>query len=153
MVMHALRLLVGIGLMLSLIGNASAQQSAWNLGASAGYQYQNGNYLKVSGWALLDQYKAGFFKVDAGANFSWMQDKTTVIPELGLSYYFAEQWRWAFLKAEVTPYTVTPKLGLSIVSLVDLGLGYGFEFNKKKDFVPIKGFTLSVGINIPLKMN
>ena len=153
MVKQALRLLVLIGCMTFGTKQALAQKAVWNLGASAGYQYQHGNYLKLSGWALLDQQHAGFFKVDAGANFSWMQQKTTVIPELGLSYYFAEQWRWAFLKAEVTPYTVTPKVGLSIVSLLDLGLGYGFEFNKKKDFVPIEGFTVSVGLNIPLKIN
>ncbi|MGJ1316708.1 hypothetical protein ACR78R_29400, partial [Sphingobacterium multivorum] len=58
-----------------------------------------------------------------------------------------------FVKAELTPYTITPKVGASLFSIVDLGIGYGFDYNTKKNFKPIDGITVSVGVNIPLNFH
>lgn len=135
------------------VGNLRAQnpqKMGWIWGPSIGWQYQSGNFLKASGWGLFAPNDHQYMKINAGANFAWMQSKTTVIPELGFTYYLSNSLVFPFLQAEVTPYTLTPKVGISILSLVDLGIGYGFDMNIKEDFKPLKGLTGSVTLNIPL---
>ncbi|SUJ16168.1 Uncharacterised protein [Sphingobacterium spiritivorum] len=129
-----------------------AQKNKWVWGPSVGYQYQSGNFLKVSGWNLFALNSKEYIKVDAGANFTWMMDKTTVIPELGFTYYMGEDAFWPALKAEVTPYTFTPKIGIGLICLVDIAVGYGFDLRTKSMFKPVQGFTASVNFNIPFNL-
>lgn len=89
-------------------------------------------------------------KIDAGANFTWMGSGTTVIPELGFTYYLSNRGIWPFIKAEATPYTLTPKVGISLLSFVDIGLGYGIDINQKSGFKKLDGFTGSINFNLPL---
>ncbi len=124
--------------------------NSWIWGPSIGYQYQSGNFLKLSGWGLFAPNDHQYMKIDAGANLTWMMNRTTVIPELGVTYYLSDSGIWPFLKAEATPYTITPKVGISLMSLVDIGVGYGFDVNQKSGFKKIDGLTGSISVNIPL---
>lgn len=136
-------------------GNAGKKNTgnSWIWGPSIGYQYQNGNFLKLSGWGLFAPNAYQCVKIDGGANFTWMMDRTTVVPELGVTYYLSDKGIWPFAKGEITPNTVTPKVGVSLASLVDIGVGYGFNINQKSDFKKIDGFTFSVGLNLPLNFH
>ncbi|PRD46520.1 hypothetical protein [Sphingobacterium haloxyli] len=127
-----------------------AQKLGWIWGPSVGWQYQSGNFLKASGWGLFAPNERQYIKINAGANFTWMQSKTTVVPELGFTYYLSNSLILPFVQAEVTPYTLTPKVGISMLSILDLGIGYGFHMKTKEDFKPLKGLTGSVTLNIPL---
>ncbi|MGJ1263073.1 hypothetical protein [Sphingobacterium spiritivorum] len=129
-----------------------AQKNKWIWGPSVGYQYQSGNFLKVSGWNLFALNSKEYIKADAGADFTWMMDKTTVIPELGFTYYRGKDVVWSALKAEVTPYTFTPKIGIGLICLVDIAVGYGFDLRTKSQFKPVRGFTTSVNFNIPFNL-
>jgi len=124
--------------------------SSWIWGPSIGYQYQSGNFLKLSGWGLFAPNDHQYMKIDAGANLTWMMDRTTVIPELGFTYYLSDRGIWPFVKVEATPYTITPKVGISMMSLVDIGVGYGLDVNQKSGFKKIDGLTGSINVNIPL---
>ncbi|MBE8712880.1 hypothetical protein [Sphingobacterium hungaricum] len=119
-------------------------------GPSVGYQYQSGNFVKVSGWGLFAPNESQYMKVDLGANFTWMQNQTTVVPELGLTYYLSTALLFPFVKAEANLYTVTPKVGISLLSIVDFAVGYGFDVQTKSNFKELKGITGSVSVNIPL---
>lgn len=135
------------------IGSSQAQNPqklGWIWGPSIGWQYQSGNFLKASGWGLFAPNDHQCMKINAGANFTWMQSKTTVIPEVGFTYYLSNSLVLPFVQAEVTPYTLTPKVGISILSIVDLGIGYGLDMKTKEDFKPMKGLTGTVTLNIPL---
>lgn len=132
--------------------NAQAQKQpemGWIWGASIGWQYQRGNFLKTSGWGLFAPADNQYMKVNAGANFTWMKGKTTVIPEIGVTYYMSNRLFFPFVQAEVTPYTLTPKVGMSLLSVLDVGLGYGFDIKTKENFKSLKGITGSVTLNIP----
>ncbi|MEJ5056403.1 hypothetical protein [Sphingobacterium sp. MYb382] len=124
--------------------------SSWIWGPSIGYQYQKGSFVKASGWGLFAPNDHQYVKIDAGANFTWMKKGTTVIPEVGVTYYLSNAGIWPFVKAEITPYTVTPKVGISLMSMLDIGLGYGININEKSNFKKIDGFTGSININLPL---
>ncbi|MFD1769182.1 hypothetical protein [Sphingobacterium suaedae] len=125
----------------------------WIWGPSVGWQYQSGNFLKASGWGLFAPNDRQYVKLDAGANFTWMRSQTTVIPEIGVTYYISNKLIFPFVKAEVTPYTLTPKLGIGLLSIIDLGLGYGFDIQTKDNFKPIQGVTGSISLNIPLNFH
>ncbi len=130
-----------------------SSNSGWIWGPSIGYQYQNGSFLKASAWGLFAVNESQFMKIDAGANFSWMLNQSTVIPELGLTYYLNNVAVWPFLKAEITPYTATGKVGIGLFNLLEFSAGYGHSLKIKEGFKPIDGFTGAVTINIPLKFH
>ncbi len=139
-----------------ILGLVTAQErkaNKWIWGPSIGWQYQSGNFLKASGWGLFAPNDRQYIKIDAGANFTWMREQTTVIPELGITYYLSNKLIFPFIKAEATPYTITPKVGIGLLSIIDLGFGYGFSTATKADFKPIKGITGSVSLNIPLNFH
>lgn len=122
----------------------------WILGPTVSYQYQTKNFVKASVWGLTDLGYANYLKIDAGANFTWHEHKTYVIPEVGATYYLSSLFIWPYVKAEVTPYTVTPKVGLGLFNIVELGLGYGWSIQEKSNLGKIKGLNFSLGVSLPL---
>ena len=135
---------------LSFVTNATAQD--FLIGPTLSYQSQAGNILKVGGYYL--QPLAGDavgIKLEAKAQFAYFRDAFRVIPEGSLTFYPTfDNLILPFLEGEITPYTVTPKVGLTVATIVDFGIGYGFDTKVKEGLKPIKGFTFSFGINIPL---
>ena len=135
---------------LSFVTNATAQD--FLVGPTLSYQSQAGNILKVGGYYL--QPLAGDavgIKLEANAQFAYFRDAFRVIPEGSLTFYPTfDNLILPFLEGEITPYTVTPKVGLTVATIVDFGIGYGFGTKVKEGLKPIKGFTFSFGINIPL---
>ncbi len=150
--------LIILGLSLMMLNMGFSQEKGpkadgWIFGPSIGYQFQSGNFLKASAWGLFAPNQSQYIKLDAGANFTWMMDQSTVIPEFGVTYYLNNVAVWPFIKGEITPYTATAKAGVSVFSILELSAGYGFDINTKENFKPIDGFTFGVGLNIPLKFH
>lgn len=137
----------------SLARAQDRSKSNWIVGPTVVYQYQSNNFVKVSFWGLTDLGYADYLKIDAGADFTWKNKKTHVIPELGVTYYLNTVAVWPFVKAELTPYTITPKVGLGLFNIIELGVGYGWSFKDKKDLGPIQGFNISIGLSLPLNYN
>ncbi|HUH26018.1 MAG TPA: hypothetical protein VLY87_05290 [Flavobacterium sp.] len=116
------------------------------------YQSQAGNLLKVGGYYLqpLAGNSVGI-KLEANAQMMYFREHFCVIPEGSLSFYPTfDKLFVPFVESELTPYTITPKIGLSVATMVEFGFGYGFDIKTKPDLKPLKGFTFSLGINIPL---
>lgn len=128
-------------------------KSNWIVGPTVAYQYQSKNFLKASIWGLTDLGFADYLKIDAGANFTWKNNKSYVIPELGVTYYLSAVGVWPYVKAEVTPYTISPKVGLGLFNLVEVAAGYGWALQNKGALGEIKGFNISVGLSLPLNYN
>lgn len=151
-ILLVLWLMIGTVALINAQGNTK-QHTGWIWGPSNGYQYQSGSFLKASAWGLFAPNQSQYIKLDAGANFTWMMNKSTVIPEFGVTYYLNNVAVWPFIKGEITPYTATAKAGIGLFNLLEFAAGYGFDINTKKDFKPIDGFTFSVGVNVPLKFH
>lgn len=150
------RVVLFISFMLFLAIRASSQTAEypnWIFGSSIGWQYQKVNFMKVSGWTLFAPNQSQYVKIDVGANLSWMNSKTTVIPEIGATYYLSDKLLYPYVKAELNPYTLTPKIGFSIMSLLDIGVGYGFDVKTKKGIQTLNGFTTSISVNIPFNFH
>lgn len=126
------------------------RKSKWILGPSIGYQHQEKSFLKASFWGLTDLGYANYIRFDAGANLTFQDKKAHIIPELGTTYYLSAKGIWPFIKAEITPYTITPKFGIGLFNIVELTAGYGFELQRKKNLVPIEGFSFGLNLSLPL---
>ena len=125
-------------------------------GVSGSYSNQSGNFAKVGVFYTFGLENISFAtKIDANANMAYMRDNFRVIPEIGVTSYFGAgtSYFFPFVESEFTPYTITPKVGLTFMTLIDFGIGYGFSINEKNNFKPIKGFQFSAGANIPFDLN
>jgi len=152
------RILVVFMLFIAMTFTAFSQSNKstsknWIWGPSIGYQYQKGSFLKASGWGLFALNESQFMKIDAGANFTWMLNQSTVIPELGITYYLNNVAIWPFIKAEITPYTANAKAGIGLFNLLEFSARYGHSLKIKEGFKSIDGFTAGLSINIPLKFH
>lgn len=124
-------------------------------GVSLGYMNQSGNYGKIGAFGEIEfgNSRMNMLKLDVNANITGMRNKLSIIPEAGLTFYtFPDRLGGLgiFAETEFTPYTFTPKAGLSLFTFIDFGFGYGFEMHQKSNFKSIEGFQFSFGINIPL---
>lgn len=139
-------------IILCLLVLSATKSEAQNhlFGPSISYQYQKGSILKTGIYYAGDISSKNILKIDATANFSWIQNKYVVIPELAASYYSDMYILGLFGRAEATPYTVSPKVGLTLLTLIELDFGYGFPISDKTNFRPIKGFATSLRFNIPI---
>lgn len=137
-------------LLTSLMGYSQTQL----YGPTISYQTQSGNMAKVGGFFLRSSGTANVaFKIDATANMGYFRDQFVLVPEVGFTFYPTDfNLILPMIEAEVTPYTFTPKVGFTLLTILDFSLGYGIELNTKKDLKPIKGFTFSLGVNIPINM-
>lgn len=143
-------LLIFFSILTNLGFTQEVKKSNWIFGPSVSYQHQEKNFLKASLWGLTDLGYANYLRFDGGANLTFHEKKAYVIPELGITYYLSAKGVWPFLKGEITPYTVTPKLGVGLFNILEVGAGYGFELKQKDNLPPIKGFNFSLGVSIPL---
>lgn len=125
-------------------------------GISLSYVNQSGNFGKIGGFyetVLADNF---IIKLDFNANLTGMRNQFSIIPEFGATVYYLESNTMilgTFLETELTPYSVTPKTGITLFTVMDFGVGYGFDIHQKENFKPIKGFQFSFGLNIPLNFN
>lgn len=119
-------------------------------GPTVSYQYQKGSIVKAGGYFIYSFDGDDIIRTDVTANFSWLQNKYATIPELALTYIPGTFVIAPFVRSEITPYTVTPKLGLTIITLFDIDFGYGFPIHDKPDYRAIKGFAASLRFSFPL---
>ena len=139
-----------LGTLILLTFGSSIKAQDHLIGPTLSYQFQKGSIIKTGAYFAFPFIGDHILRADATANFTWTQKKFAVIPEAAITYYPQTYVLTPFVRAEVTPYTLTPKLGVSLATLLDLDLGYGFSINDKKDYRPMKGFAVSLRFSIPL---
>lgn len=139
-----------VGLFFVLITSVvSAQHTV--VGGTVGYQYQSGSWAKLGGYVQFVGSGSSALKVDAGVNTMCSRGDWKFVPEVGLSIYpNANHLLAPFVELEGTPYTVTPKLGVSLVHFVELSLGYGFSYRETDYMKSIRGVQVGLTIQLPL---
>ncbi|ERJ58727.1 hypothetical protein [Sphingobacterium paucimobilis] len=137
-------------LLLGIAISPHVQAQSYLLGPTVSYQYQKGSILKTGVYYATSINTRNILKLDATANFTWIQNKHAVIPEVAATFYSDMYILGLFARTEFTPYTVTPKIGISALTVLELDFGYGFPMANKTNYRPIKGFTTSLRFNIPL---
>lgn len=125
-----------------------------------GYTYQNIHYFEGGANAYLVQPNNNIIDLGATANLGYSDDKFVVIPEAQAGYLFnlknsaidpySNNFNSAFwvVRTSVSPWHITPEVGITVVSLLDLTAGYGFEFNDHKH-VDLEGFKIGLSVRLP----
>ncbi|MBV7441690.1 hypothetical protein KRX57_09675 [Weeksellaceae bacterium TAE3-ERU29] len=126
---------------------------------NVGYNYQNISYLNTG----LDLYivapSNNIIDLGASADIGFPNGDFTVIPKAQLGYLFnvknsttdpySNNFSSAFwlVRTNVTPWSVQPEAGITILSLLEFTAGYGFNFRENPK-VNTEG--LKVGFNLKL---
>ena len=131
---------------------------------NAGYEYWNGSYGRFGTDLYLVQNNDNIVTVNANVNLGYMQDKFRAIPEVGIGYLFnfynnhgdpySSNIKAPFYVArvDVSPWTVSPKIGFSVLGLLEFNAGYAFEFNKYKNFKSMDGIRAGFTIHLPTQL-
>ena len=131
---------------------------------NAGYENWNGNYGRLGSDLYLVQANDNILTVNANVNLGYMKDKFRAIPEIGVGYLFnfknnpgdpySSNISSAFYSArvDVSPWTISPKVGIAVLSLVELHVGYAFEFRSYDDFKDMDGIRTGLTIHLPSQL-
>ena len=131
---------------------------------NAGYEYWNGNYGRIGTDLYLVQQNDNIISVNANVNLGYMKDEFRAIPEVGIGYLFnfqnnagdpySSNMNAAFyvLRVDASPWTITPKAGITVLSLLELNAGYAFEFRENKNFKPMDGFRFGLSLHLPTQL-
>ncbi|NAW51684.1 hypothetical protein GNY06_09965 [Elizabethkingia argentiflava] len=124
----------------------------------AGYTYQNQSFGEVGGRLLFLKNDDILFRIGAVAAMGETHARLAIMPkaqldvllnfERGVDLYHS----WYFLVgSETTPTYIAPKLGVSVLGLVDITGGYAFNYTgdllQGKE---LKGFNFNLTFNFPL---
>lgn len=148
-----LLMLLGTGAMMNA-------QTAIHRLVHAGYAYQNMSFGEVGARLLFLNTDDVVYRVGASALMGSTNGDFTILPkvqgdillnfqrnvDLYHSHYF-------LAGAEVTTKYVAPKIGVTLLGLIDLTGGYAFSLDKDGvNGKELKGFNFNFTINLPLVM-
>ncbi|MBS7333290.1 MAG: hypothetical protein KIG88_06820 [Weeksellaceae bacterium] len=157
------RLFALLFLLISFVVNAQKKTTSYFV-LNAGYEYWNGNYGRLGTDLYLVQENDNIFTINANVNLGYMQDQFRAIPEVGFGYLFnfknnpgdpySSNINSAFYSARVdfSPWTITPKVGFAVLSLLEFNAGYAFEFREYEDFKNMNGFKAGLTIHLPTQL-
>ncbi len=143
----------------ALSWSAHAQSTSYFL-INAGYEYHNRSYGNVGGSIYWVQPNENVWSLSAYALMGSSKGDFIVIPEVELGYTFTgkngapyQDIKGSFYKISlgITPYSIKPKLGISILNVWDIYAGYGWEFNTY-DKTSNEGFLLGTRFQIPIQI-
>lgn len=127
-----------------------------------GYSNLNGNYGKIGPEVYLVQTNNNLIDLSLTANLAYFKDKFVVVPELGIGYQFNAQklknrndpyreymhGTFYSTRINVSPWNVTPEVGIALIGILEANVGYSFEFNKH-DYTSFDGIKFGLTLHIP----
>ncbi|MGI9526174.1 MAG: hypothetical protein ACR2MS_03575 [Weeksellaceae bacterium] len=127
---------------------------------NVGYTYQNINYFEGGLNAYMVRPNNDIVDIGVTANVGYSDNELIVIPEAQLGYHFGRKESlpdfyspefnagfWV-IRTSVSPWHITPEVGVSLVDLIDITVGYGFEF-REHDKVDLEGIKAGLSVRIP----
>ncbi|MXV37607.1 hypothetical protein GO491_02775 [Flavobacteriaceae bacterium Ap0902] len=127
---------------------------------NVGYTYHNINYLEGGLNTYLVQRNNNILDLGATVNLAYTDDHLVAIPEAQVGYLFNKEntvidpysrnFKSAFwvARTSISPWHITPEVGITVISLIDITAGYGFEF-REHDYVDLDGFKAGVSLRLP----
>lgn len=127
---------------------------------NASYTYQSLNYFEGGLNAYLVRPNNDIVDLGVTANLGFSDGRFIAVPELQAGYLFnvkgsaidpySSNFSSAFwlVRTSVSPWHITPEAGITVVSLIDITAGYGFEFRDHPQ-VDLNGFKFGIGVRLP----
>lgn len=138
-------LLLSIFLLFSTKGFSQLSTSIEAYTIRLGYMHNNHKNTAFLGAGML--YGDLFYTNVAlygGIHYFKYHGANRIVPEIGADFHLL----LLASGVSVTPYSVQPKLGVTLLSVFEITAGYSIPFREEKLF---DGFTLGITVQIPLK--
>jgi len=131
---------------------------------NAGYEYWNGNYGRLGTDLYLVQQNDNIITFNANVNLGYMRDKFRAIPEVGIGYLFNFENNlgdpyssnvsapFYSVRLDVSPWTVSPKIGIAVLGLLEFNAGYAFEFRDNNNFKEMNGIRAGFMLHLPSQL-
>jgi hypothetical protein len=127
-----------------------------NTFAEAGYTYFNGNLIKLGAKHIIKETPISLGIYGYLGNYN---NKTILIPEANATVYIggndfmkASRGFLPFARVGLSPKTVTPEIGISLFTLIEISGGYGIKTNNTTLYNP-EGLRLNFAVAFPLKFH
>ncbi|MCK0206280.1 hypothetical protein [Ornithobacterium rhinotracheale] len=126
-----------------------------------GYTYQNASFLNAGIDEYLVMPNNHIIDLGASVDMGILSKKFTAIPKVSVGYLFnaknsvidpySSNFNSAFyvVRANVTPWSIEPEAGITVLSLLELTAGYGFEFREYKE-ASLDGLKIGFNVKLPL---
>lgn len=105
------------------------------------YRYINRAVFQAG---LEYRFRDSQFTVGASALYVFFKEKDKVLPETHFYYVNPNIFPINMFGASFTPYSVEPRIGISLLNLLNLNTGYAIPTVKSRYF---KGITFGIQIN------
>ncbi|MDV7696220.1 hypothetical protein N6B72_04715 [Chryseobacterium soli] len=109
---------------------------------SAAYRYTGRNVLQGGLEYKINVSTSKSFIVGASLLYTSIHDEAKFLPEANMYY---TNRKGQLLGISLNPYSIEPRIGISLFSIFYLNTGYAFPIHKEKYF---KGITLGIQLNI-----
>lgn len=123
---------------------------------SVGYGYYQKSYAMVGMKVIGLEKDENLYRLGAQAMLSMENKKVKILPKIEAEWLFnfsknrdVSYGYYYLAGVEASSVFISPKIGISILSLIDVTAGYAFGF--KNDDLH-KGFNANVSVNIPLSV-
>ncbi|MFA7688406.1 MAG: hypothetical protein WCY25_11125 [Moheibacter sp.] len=146
-----------------LFGNAQEKGGLMShLLIHTGYTNLNGNYFKLGPEVYLVQTNDNIIDLSLTANMAYFSKHFVVVPELGIGYQFNAQklknrtdpYReyvnspFYSARVNISPWNLTPEIGLVLLGILEANIGYSFEINEHPH-TSFDGLKFGLTIHIP----
>ncbi|QIG89827.1 hypothetical protein G6R40_09200 [Chryseobacterium sp. POL2] len=142
------------------ISTSLKAQSTTHTLLNIGYAYQNQSFADVGLKFLFLKNDDVLYRVGASALMGSTNNDFAIMPKLQADILLNFQKdvdlfhsHYFLIGAEATSKYIAPKVGVSLLGIIDLTAGYGFGFSGQDlNGKSLKGFNLNFGINLPFVM-
>ena len=125
---------------------------------TVGYEYQTLNFGEIGGKLLFVSQDDFLVRAGASALLGSSKGEFVALPKVQVDFLLNSQKQRDIMHGyyfmggvEATTKHLAPKVGIAILGIVDLTVGYGFSIDKKGiNGKELKGFNMNFTINIPL---
>ena len=127
---------------------------------NVGYNYQNINYLNTGLDLYLVAPSNNIIDLGLSADMGLPNNAFTIMPKAQVGYLFnvknsaidpySNNFSSAFwlVRTNVTPWSVQPEAGITLLSLLEVTAGYGFNFRENPK-VNTEGLKIGVNLKLP----
>ncbi len=146
-------------LLLCSLGFSKGQLTSHTI-LSAGYTYQNQSFGDLGIKMIFLENDDFLYRIGASAMIGSTNGEFAILPKLHTDLLFNTQKNvdlfhshYFIVGAETTTKYIAPRVGVSILGLLDLTAGYALSIDKSGiNNKELKGLNINIGLHLPISL-
>ncbi len=126
---------------------------------NAGYSYYNHHFADIGGKLLLLENDEVIFRAGLGVMLGSSEKKFLALPKASADILFnfkdintVKHGYYYLAGLDLSTKNIAPKVGISILGLVDFTVGYSFPIGTLSSQKALRGFSSGLSISVPIVM-